>query len=273
MLHGKGIMAEEPRTHALDDARANAKQGKPGRGSTGCVRLLALGFMAFILTAGLVAWKFMDTLRSGWAWVSANLVTQNIEERFRQSVTRIASTNGDVLEVATLESDESVVRYDMKSIFNDSLPLGTTISEIRVPVVYRYHILLSEEWSLKMEEGGHVVVHAPMLRPSQPPAIRTEDMQKKSDAGWLRFNATESLALLEKNLTKTLENRAGNRSHIHLVREPSRKSVAEFVKKWVLSQQGFHAGEVKSITVLFPDEWPAQSRGQPRTIPPTVQVP
>lgn len=265
-------MAEESRIQAPGEERP-AATAVPKHGRGGCARLVAMVLAVLLVTGGIVAWKFMDTLRLGWAWMNTNFVTQSIEESFRQSVTLISSTNGDVLEVATLESDESVVRYDMKSIFNESFPLGTTISEIRVPVVYRYHILLSGNWSLRLEEGGQVVVHAPALRPTLPPAIRTEGMQKKSEAGWLRFNSAESLALLEKNLTQTLENRAGNQSHINLVREASRKSVAEFVKKWVLSQQGFNAGQVRSITVLFPDEVPAQSRGEARTLPPTVQIP
>jgi len=237
--------------------------------SSGCVRLLGILFIFLFLGGGFVIWKFADLAKQGLAWMNSQMVTQDINETFRHSVTRIVSTDGDILEVATLETDETVTKYDMKSLFNQTFYLGTTISEIRTPVVYRYHIKLSDDWQLKIE-NGQCIVHAPALRPSLPPAIRTDRMEKKSEAGWLRFNAAESLAALEKNLTPTLEKRAGNRSHLNLVRESSRKSVAEFVKKWFLQQDPATRTQVKSITVIFPDEIPPT--GQPRTLPPTVQL-
>lgn len=237
--------------------------------------MMGLLLMVALLIGGLLAWQFMDLVRQGLGWAGRTFVTHNIEESFRHSVTQVISTNGDILEVATLETDESVVRYDMKSVFNNSFPLGTTISEIRVPVVYRYHIRLSDPWKLSLEPGGQVIVHAPEMRPSLPPAIRTEGMERKSEAGWLRFNASENLATLEKNLTSTLEKRAGNRSHLNLARESSRRSVAEFVKKWLLTQDRTRYGPeaVRSITVLFPDELHTQAASGPRTLPPTVELP
>lgn len=220
-----------------------------------------------------MAWKFMDFAKRGLAWMGSTMVTQDINQTFRQSVTEIVSTEGDILEVSTMQTDETVTNYDMKTLFDRTIYLGTTISEIRVPVFYRYHIKLSDDWKLRVDPGGHCIVHAPALRPSLPPAIRTEGMEKKSEAGWFRFNAAENLTALEKNLTPTLEKRAGNRSHLNLVRESSRKSVAEFVKNWVLKQDPATAGTsgIQSITVIFPDEIPAS--GQPRTLPPTVQIP
>ncbi len=237
---------------------------------SGCGRLLVLALLGGLLITGIVTWKFMDLVKDGLAWMSQGLVTQDINETFRQSVTRIVSTNGDILEVATLETDETVTKYDVKTLFNQTVYLGTTVSEIRTPVVYRYHIQLSDGWNLRVE-NGQCIVNAPALRPSQPPAIRTERMEKKSESGWLRFNAAESLATLEKNLTPTLEKRAGNRSHLNLIRESARKSVAEFVKKWLLTQKAAPLEEIQSITVIFPDE--VAPSGQPRTLPPTLQVP
>lgn len=243
------------------------------RRPTGCVGLLVLGFLLFGLGSGVIAWRFVRSFGLGMDWLRAGLVTQNINETFRESVTRIASTNGDILEVATLETDETVTKYDVKSLFNQSVYLGTTVAEIRVPVVYRYHIRLSEGWTLRVE-NGQCIVHAPAMHPSQPPAIRTQAMEKKSEAGWFRFNAAESLAELEKSLTPTLEKRAGNRSHLNLVREPARKSVAEFVKKWVLSQNADALGSnsIRSITVVFPDELPPPGANGPLTLPPTVKL-
>ncbi len=239
-------------------------------GGGGCARLFFWILAAGLVVIGVVTWRFIDFAKEGAAWFGTHLVTQDINESFRQSVTEIASTNGDVLEVATMQTDETVTKSDAKSLFN-TVYLGTTVSEIRAPVVYRYHIKLSDDWKLHVEEGGHCIVHAPALRPSLPPAIRTDGMEKKSEAGWLRFNAAENLTELEKSLTPALERRAGNRSHLNLVRESSRKSVAEFVKNWVLKQDpATLAAPVRSITVIFPDEIPPS--GQPRTLPKTVEV-
>jgi hypothetical protein len=104
--------------------------------------------------------------------------SQHITETFRESLTRIDSTNGDVLELATLESDETITKFDMRTLFNDVIYLGTSVAEIKVPAVYRYHLKLSDDW--KLETNGNVVtVVAPVIRPSQPPAIRTEKMEKE----------------------------------------------------------------------------------------------
>ena len=226
------------------------------RPRSGCLRWAALVLIVFILTAGTLTWFFLGTIKEAAQWMRdlpGRLTHQEITETFRQSVTEIISTNGDILEVATMQTDETLTKFDMKTILNDAVYLGTTISEIRTPVVYRYHIRLSDPWQLSTEQGG-IVVHAPLLRPTLPPAIRTESMEKKSEAGWLRFNAAENLAALEKGLTPALEKRAGNPAHINLVRETARKSVVEFVKKWLLKDARNSAESARPITVIFPDE-------------------
>jgi hypothetical protein len=229
-----------------------------------------MGLAVFLVIIATLAYFFFSTLQEAAAWLRdlpTRLVHQDISTTFRQSITEIASTKGDILEVATMQTDETVTKFDMKSAFNEAVYLGTTISEIRTPVVYRYHIRLSDDWQLSLE-NGICTVRGPTLRPTLPPAIRTEGMEKKSEAGWLRFNAAENLAALEKELTPTLEKRAGNQAHLDLVREAARKSVAEFVKTWLLKEGKPHQAAVRSITVIFPDE----AQTSPVTLPPTLQL-
>lgn len=229
----------------------------------GCLRWVIILILGVTLLTGLLMWKSFALLGNAFAWIKelpSRMVTQTLSESFRESVTRISSTNGDILEVATLEQDETLMKYDMKTLFNELVYLGTTSSEIRVPVFYRYHIKLSDSWDLHVE-GKRCIVQAPAIRPSLPPAIRTDGMEKKSEAGWLRFNAKENLETLERELTPTLEKRAGNRGHLDKVREASRKSVAEFVKKWLLKEGKIATGEIDSIVVIFPDE--ASKAGEP----------
>lgn len=226
----------------------------------GCLLTAALTGLAALLILGIVAWKFLassfDLAKHGaslLAGLPEKFQSQHITQTFRESLVKVTPTQGDILEVATVESDETITKYDMKTAFNDIVYLGTTVSEIKVPAVYRYHIRLSDDWKLR-SHGNVVTVLAPVIRPSLPPAIRTERMEKKSASGWLRFNADENLAALERNLTPTLEQRAGSPGKIKLVREACRKSVAEFVRNWLLREQQWKRDGFTAIVVVFADE-------------------
>ena len=235
---------------------------------SGCLRFLTtLAVVAFLTLVG-AAWLFYDSIQQGVRWLSdlpSRLVEQRISDSFRQSVTQIISTQGDILEVATMQTDETITKYDMKTLFQDAVYLGTTVSEIRTPVFYRYHIRLSDAWDIQVQDGA-CIVHAPALRPSLPPAIRTDGLEKKSEAGWLRFNAAENLAALEKELTGTLEKRAGNPAHLNLVREKARESLAQFAQKWLMPAPQAPASPLRSITVIFPDETEPEALKRPPTL-------
>lgn len=222
---------------------------------TGCGRLLLCVSAAVLLAGLLMAWLFADLARDGLRWLGRlpeRLTTTQLTETFRESVTSIASTEGDILEVAVLETDETLSRSDTLRLFGDSLDLGTTVSEIRVPVVFRYHLRLSDAWHLEEDGRGGLVVHAPALRPTQPPAVRTEAMEKHSSAGWLRFNAAENLATLERGLTPALVARAGDARHLALVRDKARASVAAFVRRWLLQRE--NRPDAPVLEVRFADE-------------------
>ena len=230
------------------------------RRGPGCFSTLCLTLLAALLILGIIGWKFLDVslagLRNGFGLLGGlpeKFQAHRVTETFRESLTRITPTNGDVLELAVVESDETITKFDMKTLFNDTVYLGTTISEIRVPAVYRYHLKLSDEWKLTTS-GNVLTVIAPVIRPSLPPAIRTERMEKKSESGWLRFNADENLAELEKNVTPTLERRAGSPGKIKQASEACRKSVAEFVKNWLLKEGQWKQNSIAAIVVIFADE-------------------
>jgi len=232
---------------------------------------LVLTLLAAVIIGGLVLWKAVDA-GFGMKWLAEHFQKQSITEMFRENVKRIASTNGDVLELATLETEETVTKFDTKTLFNETVYLGTTVSEIRSMVVYRYHLKLSDEWNLTVENGRCVVI-SPSIRPSLPPAIRTDTMEKKSEAGWLRFNAAENLAALEKGFTPLLERRAAVPSKIRAVREASRQSVAKFVQQWVLKEQKeVEQGGIREIVVVFPDEPAASNAAEALKLPATLTL-
>lgn len=226
-------------------------------------------FLAVVLIGGAVVWKMVDA-GFGLKWLAEHLQKQTVSESFQENVRRVASSHGDVLELATLDTEETVTKFDTKTLFNDAIYLGTSVAEIRAMVVYRYHLKLSEEWKLTVENGRCVVV-APAIRPSLPPAIRTETMEKKSEAGWLRFNAAQNMASLEKGLTSLLEARAVVPGKIRHVREASRLAVAKFVQNWVLKEQKQHEqGAIREIVVIFPDEPAAANPAEASKLPATL---
>ena len=98
----------------------------------GCGRWLLWTCAAVLAAGGLLAWQFAglagETLH--WlGWLPERLATAQLTETFRESVTRIASTEGDILELAVLETDETLNRSDTLRLLGDSVDLGTTISE------------------------------------------------------------------------------------------------------------------------------------------------
>ena len=136
-----------------------------------------------------------------------------------------------------------------------------------MPVTYRYHLRLADPWRLDVS-GQSCIVVAPSIRPSLPPAIHTDRMEKRSDEGWARFNAREQMAGLEKSITPTLSTYAVDKKHIDLVREQCRRTVAEFVKTWLLKEDHWRTDRFHTIKVIFADE----TNAAPEQVAPTIQL-
>lgn len=228
--------------------------------------ILALGAMLLagvLLTLWITRRTYLDTLdRAGQAGQAAAQTAFSIAERFHNgritqtfvsALPTLSTVAGGHLEVATLEQTETLRAEDARSVFWDRLPLGTTVSEIRVPTTYRYHVDLKEPWQIEVS-GQTCIVTAPPLRPSLPPAIHTDRMEKRSDAGWARFNAREQMDALEKNLTPTLSQYAADPRRLSLARDAARRAVAEFVRDWLLKEDHWRTDRFRTIRVLFADE-------------------
>jgi hypothetical protein len=186
----------------------------------------------------------------------------SIGERFRSgtitttfvsSLPAVRGTGAGHLELATIEVEEILTTTDERRILWDQISLGETTSEIRVPVVYRYHLRLGDPWDIEVR-GQTCRVLAPPIRASLPPAIDTERMRKRTESGWLRFDGEERLEALERSLTPTLAAYADDPRHVDLVREPARRTVAEFVRDWLLTEDHWREDRFRAIVVVFPDE-------------------
>jgi hypothetical protein len=86
-------------------------------------------------------------------------------------------------------------------------------------------------------------------------------MEKSASEGWLRFNEDDDLTALEQGITDELNKRANDKVHRDYVREACRRSVAEFVKTWLMKEDDWRQDRFHQIVVLFPDEAPANGAG------------
>lgn len=199
------------------------------------------------------AGEITKDLVGGLPNIAAKFKTGTITHTFTEGIPKVKSTDGDILEIATSEADETFTRADSQSIAWGLFYIGTTTSKISVRATFRYHIKLSDPWLLATKDQT-CIVRAPAIRPSLPPAIHTETMRKETESGWLRFNKDENLAELERGITAELSRTSLDFRHIALVREECRKSVAAFVKNWLLKEEHWRKDGFSSITVVFPDE-------------------
>ena len=199
--------------------------------------------------------------------IAQRFKTGTITTTFRAALPELVSTGSGNLEVATAEVTETFTRSDELRIFWDLISLGQTVTEIRVPVTYRYHVSLQEPWNLEVS-GRTCVVNAPAVRPSLPPAIHTDGMEKRVERGWLRFNAAQQMEELEKSITPTLVEYSRDARHLNLARETSRRTVAEFVKGWLLKEDHWRQDRFHAVLVRFSDDDP-QSR---ETNAPTIVI-
>jgi hypothetical protein len=199
--------------------------------------------------------------------IAEKFASGSITRTFLAAIPEITPTGMGNLELATEKQVETFRAEDSRSVFWDKLYLGTTVSEIRVPVTYRYHLRLADAWKLDVS-GQTCVVVAPAIRPSLPPAIDTEKMEKRSEAGWARFNARQQLDDLERGITPTLAQYAADRRHLGLAREQCRQTVAEFVKTWLLREAQWGSDRFHTIKVVFADE----NVTNPARVPPTIEL-
>ena len=198
--------------------------------------------------------------------LAKTMTSAEITEKFTASIPEMTA-DGVSLEVARSHARETFTKTDSRNTLWDMVYLGTTTTEIQVPVTYRYHVNLTGPWKLDIS-GQTCVVEAPGYQPTLPPAIHTQGMEKRSDRGWARLNEDEQMRDLERSITPTLERYAGDYRHRELVREECRLAVAEFVRTWLLKEDAWRSDRFHSIKVLFPDE----VNHSPEEFAPTVRL-
>ena len=160
---------------------------------------------------------------------------------------------GGLLETATIRMGEDFYRSDASHWWG--IYLGNTVSHIQVAAIYRYGVPLDDAAWEVVTRGQTAVVVAPALRPSLPVAIDTGTWREKTESGWARFDKHEQLDALRRSLSTDLEERASDTRRIALAREASRRTIGEFVGKWLLAKDpAWTPGAFTAVKVYFPDE-------------------
>lgn len=215
------------------------------------IRLRTVAVLAAAVVA-LAGWLAYDRLFGRWSATDTSVTASGLPVVMR--------TPGGLLEISTVTVHERFKRTDTKEFWG--IPLGTTVSIIQVPVVYRYHIEMAREWPIQVS-GKTAVVRAGEVKPSLPAAIDTSRMEKYTQSGWARFNKDENLALLERSITPELQVRAHNAGIRQLAVDAGRQTVREFVTTWLLKEQGWKRDADHKVVVLFPGEQQGRTGSSP----------
>ena len=212
------------------------------------------GFLVYQCSPANQAGRLVDASASGMARLVAAIKQDNVVHTFEEHLESIkADTQGRLL-VAEVKSNEDFTD-------SDSNLLGTTTSEIRVPVTYNYYVALSEPWSFQINTtpGGAVTcaVIAPDLKPLATPAIDTSHMEIKSENGWLRWDKSTVESSLLRTLTPKVSARAVQRLPEFFPQ--AREGVEKFVNDWILKEYQIPPGSPVFIKVTFHNEPPQSS--------------
>jgi hypothetical protein len=155
------------------------------------------------------------------------------------------------LEVASSKQTEVLERTNAKRFLG--VNLGPNQARMNVPVTYRYHIRLYDIWKLHIG-GSTLVVCAPEISCSLPPAIHTDEIQETATRGWARGSPVDLLEELRRDLTPVLSRYANDRRRLELVRDTCRQSVAEFIRRWLENEGRWGQGRFTAINVKFASE-------------------
>jgi hypothetical protein len=178
----------------------------------------------------------------------------------------VMRTKGGLLEVSSIRSPERFEASQNHTIVG--VDVGKTISRIRVPVVYRYQIELAPEWKILLRDKTFIVV-APSVKPTLPVAIDTSGLESEASGVWSVITGQKLIDELQRSISGTLATRAASPARVQLQREEARKTVTEFVSKWLITQERWKSASGYSIRVFFADE-PIQTLG---TLPPPFVSP
>ncbi len=188
------------------------------------------------------------------------LVGRKIQECVSENISRIRATEGDILELAVLESTLTFELQDEWS--NVPAGLGRSVSRVSVPAVFRFFVKISEPISVSADEDEsgnvHCTIVAPRLQPVLPVAFDTSRCVWTRDIGAFRFNREEMTDALQKKISMRLVLSAKNHARTAVVRDAARQAFEKFVRRWLQEIRELDRIPERNIVVkiLFEGEVP-----------------
>ena len=161
-------------------------------------------------------------------------------------------TPGGLLEVSSMRMTE---QFDKRFVYEVlGLEVGETVAHVRVPATYRYHIQLAPLWKIERTDDVFRVV-TPPVKPSLPVAVDLARLEQDEGGTWLLlpFNADKDREALMREITGKLAQKAASPAYLALQREDARKTVTEFVEKWLVTQEPWKSAKQPRIEVVFSD--------------------
>jgi hypothetical protein len=159
-------------------------------------------------------------------------------------------TPGGLLEVSSMRMTE---QFDKRFVYEVlGLEVGETVAHVRVPATYRYHIQLAPLWKIERTDEVFRVV-TPPVKPSLPVAVDLAHLEQDEGGTWLLvpFNADEDREALMREISGKLAQKAASPAYLALQREDARKTVTEFVQKWLVTQEPWKSAKQPRIEVVF----------------------
>lgn len=208
-------------------------------------RSLLLALVALALVAGWFGWtRFQPPA----------LLGESRTSKITGGLPVVMPTAGGRLEVSSVTVYERFTQENVKKLLGVELHvLGKTVTHLQLKTVYRYHIEMAKQWPIE-RRGDQWIVRAGEVQPSLPVAFDTRDLQHYTKEGWARFDRQENLVELLRGMSGELEKRAESPAYRQLAKEAGRKTVAEFVREWLLQSKNASDVSKAKVVVLFPGE-------------------
>ena len=220
-----------------------------------------LGVVALLLLATLWMVKKLTDLPGATLGRSTELVktvgheARQVAESFRKGTVRqeffshAAELSGTGrLQVATLKQRETFLREEAGSTAWGLIPVPKVVVQAQAPVEYTYYVDFKELWEFRQHEKLITVIPPP-LTPNTP-ALDVSALTFYTLEGSIWRDAGPVRERLRETFTSSLAKRA--RINAPLVREVSRREIAEFVEKWLAEKFG-DARDYR-VKVIFPEE-------------------
>lgn len=224
-----------------------------------------------MLLSGIIGAVLALKISTGTEFSDA-VLKRKIQENVSEKISRIRATQGDILELAVLESTATFELRD--SWENVPAGLGQSIVTTNVPAVYRFFVKISDAIPVQVEKRENAVtctVIAPKLQPVLPVAFDTSRVTQIRNVGWLRFNREEMSDALQKKISMRLVLSAKNHARSPAVRNAAREAFEKFVTTWLSEVRELRERpDINlSVKILFEDEVPLpEDTPQPESVVP-----